>query len=36
VKAGAAIGAGIDHQNYRHATASLPQNIRDSLAKDIA
>jgi len=36
VKAGAAIGAGIDHDNYRHAVASLPQNLRDSLAKDIA
>ena len=36
VKAGAAIGVGIDHDNYRHAVASLPQNVRDSLAKDIA
>jgi len=36
VKAGAAIGAGIDHDNYRHAVASLPQNVRDSLAKDLA
>jgi hypothetical protein len=36
VKAGAAIGAGIDHDNYRHSAASLPQNVRDSLAKDIA
>ena len=36
VKAGAALGAGIDHDNYRHAVASLPQNLRDSLAKDIA
>jgi Protein of unknown function (DUF3501) len=36
VKAGAAIGAGIDHDNYRHAVASLPQKVRDSLAKDIA
>jgi hypothetical protein len=36
VKAGAAIGAGIDHDNYRHAVASLPQNVRESLAKDIA
>jgi hypothetical protein len=36
VKAGAAIGAGVDHDNYRHAVASLPQNVRDSLAKDIA
>jgi len=36
VKAGAAIAAGIDHDNYRHAVASLPQNVRESLAKDIA
>jgi hypothetical protein len=35
VKAGAAIGAGIDHDNYRHAVASLPQNVRDSRAKDL-
>jgi hypothetical protein len=35
VKAGAAIGAGIDHDNYRHAVASLPQNVRDSLARDL-
>ena len=36
VKAGAATGAGIDHDNYRHTVASLPQNVRESLAKDIA
>jgi Protein of unknown function (DUF3501) len=35
VKAGAAIAAGIDHDNYRHEVASLPANIRDSLAKDL-
>jgi Protein of unknown function (DUF3501) len=35
VKAGAALAAGIDHDNYRHE-ASLPKNVRDSLAKDIA
>jgi hypothetical protein len=35
VKAGAAIGAGIDHDNYRHAVASLPQNVRESLAQDL-
>lgn len=35
VKAGAAIGAGIDHDNYRHAVANLPQNVRDSLAEDL-
>jgi hypothetical protein len=36
VKEGAAIGAGIDHDNYRHAAASVPQNVRESLAKDLA
>src|SRR5215208_6174525 len=36
VKAGAAIGAGVDHDNYRHEVASLPQSVRDSLAKDLA
>jgi hypothetical protein len=36
VKAGAAVGAGIDHDNYRHEVASLPQNVRDSLAKDLS
>jgi hypothetical protein len=35
VKAGAALAAGIDHDNYRHEV-SLPKNVRDSLAKDIA
>ena len=36
VKAGAAIAAGIDHDNYRYEVASLPVNVRDSLAKDLA
>jgi hypothetical protein len=36
VKAGAAIGAGIDHDNYRHASASVPENVRESLVKDLA
>ena len=35
VKAGAAIGAGIDHDNYRHEVVSLPHNVRESLAKDL-
>jgi hypothetical protein len=34
VKAGAALAAGIDHDNYRHEV-SLPGNVRDSLAKDL-
>jgi Protein of unknown function (DUF3501) len=36
MKAGAALAAGIDHDNYRHEVARVPQNIRDSLAKDLA
>lgn len=35
-KAGAAIGAGIDHASYRHEVASLPHNLRESLVKDLA
>jgi hypothetical protein len=34
-RAGAAISIGIDHDNYRHALQPLPQNVRDSLAKDL-
>jgi hypothetical protein len=36
VQAGASLAAGIDHDNYRYEVASMPQNIRDSLAKDLA
>lgn len=36
VKAGAAIAAGIDHENYRHEVAQLPPNARDSLAADLS
>lgn len=36
VKNGAAIGLGIDHDNYRHSVEPLPQSVRDSLAKDLA
>ena len=36
VKAGAALGAGIDHDNYRHASSSVPENVRESLVKDLA
>lgn len=35
VKAGAAVSAGIDHEQYRHALQPLPRNVRDSLAKDL-
>jgi hypothetical protein len=36
VKGGAALAAGIDHDNYRHDVASVPPHVRDSLAKDLA
>jgi hypothetical protein len=36
MKSGAALAAGIDHDNYRQEVASVPQNVRDSLAKDLA
>ncbi|MET0498412.1 MAG: DUF3501 family protein [Steroidobacteraceae bacterium] len=35
VKAGAAIGAGIDHDAYRHEVHPLPAQQRDSLAWDL-
>jgi hypothetical protein len=36
VKSGAAIGVGVDHENYRFSVEPLPQASRDSLAKDLA
>jgi hypothetical protein len=36
MKGGAALAAGIDHDNYRQEVASVPQNVRDSLAADLA
>ena len=36
LKAGASIGAGIDHENYRHEIAALAPPVRDSLAADMA
>ncbi|WP_126456136.1 DUF3501 family protein [Sulfuriflexus mobilis] len=35
-KAGADIGAGIEHDAYNESIAALPANIRDSLAADLA
>ena len=35
VKSGVAIGAGIDHPNYRHDVNPLAKSIRDSLAQDL-
>ena len=36
VKGGAAISAGIDHDNYQASVAPLEKNIRDSLAADLS
>ncbi len=36
VKAGAAIGVGVDHPEYTAAVEPLPQAVRDSLAGDLA
>ena len=36
VKNGADIAMGIDHPNYTHTVEKVPQNVRDSLAKDLA
>jgi len=36
VKDGAAVSMGIDHPNYTYAVEPIPQNIRDSLAEDLA
>jgi hypothetical protein len=36
VKQGAAIAAGIDHDEYRYAVDSIPPAVRDSLAQDLS
>jgi hypothetical protein len=36
VKEGAAVSMGIDHPNYTHAVEPIPQDVRDSLAADLA
>jgi hypothetical protein len=36
VKNGAAISAGVDHENYQASLNPLPANVRDSLASDLA
>jgi len=36
VKEGAAVSMGIDHPNYTYAVEPIPQNVRDSLAEDLA
>ena len=35
LKSGAALGAGIDHDNYRVEISPLPENIRQSLLADL-
>lgn len=35
VKNGAAISAGVDHENYQAHLSPLPTNVRDSLASDL-
>ena len=36
IKRGAAVGMGIDHQDYSHAVDPVPASVRDSLAADLA
>ncbi len=36
VKSGSAINAGIEHANYTHTVSPIDQNVRDSLAEDLA
>ena len=36
VRSGAAVSVGVDHENYSHQVEPLPNNIRDSLARDLA
>jgi hypothetical protein len=36
LKAGASLGAGIDHPNYSHAIPKLPDNVRGALLADLA
>jgi len=36
VKSGAAINAGIEHENYTYSVEPLAGNIRDSLANDLS
>lgn len=36
VKSGSPIGVGIEHDNYNHIVSPIAQNVRDSLAGDLA
>ncbi len=35
IKAGAGLGAGIEHENYDHCVDQVETNLRDSLARDL-
>ena len=35
LKSGAALAAGIDHENYRVEISPLPENVRQSLIGDL-
>jgi hypothetical protein len=35
VKAGSAVSAGIEHENYTFAAEPIPAEVRDSLAQDL-
>ena len=35
LRRGAALGAGVDHPNYQHELAALPENVRAALAADL-
>jgi hypothetical protein len=36
LKRGAALAMGIDHPNYRHELAPVPENVRAALVADLA
>ena len=36
LKNGAALGAGVDHDQYRHSVEPVPERIRASLVGDLA
>jgi uncharacterized protein DUF3501 len=35
LKAGAPLGIGVDHENYRHSVSPLPAPVRDALLRDL-
>ena len=34
-KSGASLSLGVDHENYRHLVAPLPEAVRDALVRDL-